>query len=374
MLKPMLRKTLALLLALCALSATVSCSHTHTWQEASCETAFHCTECGESSGEPLGHTWVEGARCTDDTVCSTCGEVMPNTGGAHAWVEWDCENPKTCTDCGATEGEAQGHFWRSATCELPQTCDRCGATKGEPRGHMPTEATCTQKSVCKICESVRSVARGHQWAGATCTEGARCTVCNALGNKADHQYEGEQMCGQQRKCTVCGQPEALITHQWGTDGRCTRCHTTLTLDMIQELVSFHSANCGAVMKLSGKAVYVRTLWIESKAPFDVIIQENTLLARGAGAVWRFEPYEHTITPALGMKASKVEWVGPFNNDTAILITPKQVQGSVLSCLVIDGSTVRESYANCTFEMKVRVANHTYYVTVSDQGDVWTLLS
>lgn len=361
------------LLVLCVMAA-VGCAHTHEWQEASCETAFHCTACGETSGEPLGHTWVVGKTCLDDTVCSTCGKVNASTVDRHTWVERDCENPQTCSTCGATEGEPQGHFWRSATCDKPQTCDRCGLTKGDARGHKPTKATCTQASVCNVCGDVLAPALGHQWTGATCTQGARCTVCGGLGNKLDHQYEGEQVCGQQRKCTVCGQPETLITHQWGTNGRCTRCHTTLTLDMIKELVSFHSANCGAVMRSSGKAVYVRTLWIESKAPFDVTIQENTLLARGEGAVWRFEPYEHTITPALGMKTSKVEWVGPFNNDTAVLITPKQVQGSVLACLVIDGSTVRESYANCTFELKVRVANHTYDVTVSDQGDVWTLLS
>ncbi len=269
MLKPILRKALALLLVLCALSATVGCSHTHTWQEASCETAFHCTECGETNGEPLGHTWVEGARCTDDTVCSTCGEVTKNTGGAHRWSERDCEHAKTCTDCGLTEGEPQGHFWRSATCELPQTCDRCGATKGEPRGHIPTAATCTQKSVCSICGDVRAMALGHQWAGATCTEGARCTVCRALGNKADHKYEGKAVCGEARLCTVCRQPEPVQEHSFNASGRCSRCNKLITAADLAKLVQFRTELVRGVWTDTGEVAEFVIVTCTNRTPYTV---------------------------------------------------------------------------------------------------------
>ena len=257
-----------LLLVLCVLAA-VGCAHTHEWQGASCETAFHCTVCGETSGEPLGHTWVEGTRCTDDTVCSTCGATKENTGGAHRWLERDCEQPKRCSDCGATEGEPQGHFWRNATCELPQRCDRCGLTKGEPRGHRPTKATCTQKSVCSSCDAVLALARGHDWAGATCTQGARCTVCNALGNKLEHTYVGKVVCGEPRLCTTCKQPEPVQEHTFNANGRCTRCTKQITLEDLAKLVQFRVDVVRGVWQDTGVAAEFIVISCINRSPFTV---------------------------------------------------------------------------------------------------------
>ena len=53
----------------------------------------------------------------------------------HEWQEAKCEQPKTCTLCGETEGEALGHQWQDADCEHPETCSRCGKTRGEALGH-----------------------------------------------------------------------------------------------------------------------------------------------------------------------------------------------------------------------------------------------
>jgi len=50
----------------------------------------------------------------------------------HNWVEADCDTPKTCSVCKATEGEALGHDYIDATTEAPKTCKNCGATDGEP--------------------------------------------------------------------------------------------------------------------------------------------------------------------------------------------------------------------------------------------------
>lgn len=73
-------------------------------------------------------------------------------GHKHEWTEATCTEPKKCSGCGATEGEALGHEWIEATCTEPKTCSRCGATEGEALGHTLTqEANYQQAAVCGIC-------------------------------------------------------------------------------------------------------------------------------------------------------------------------------------------------------------------------------
>ncbi len=117
-----MKKTLAIILA-CTLLALGGCAHTHTWTEATCEQPRTCTQCGMTEGEPLGHEWEKAT----------------------------CEQPQICSRCGQTQGEALGHAWTEATCTAPKTCSRCKATEGEPLGHTPTEATYLRGSVCSVC-------------------------------------------------------------------------------------------------------------------------------------------------------------------------------------------------------------------------------
>lgn len=51
---------------------------------------------------------------------SSCGECK------HEWQAATCTKPKTCSVCGATEGEAPGHTY--TTDEKPRTCTVCGYT------------------------------------------------------------------------------------------------------------------------------------------------------------------------------------------------------------------------------------------------------
>ncbi len=101
----MKKKLLCLVLcALCILSlAACGCKH-ETWNEADCVNPKTCAECGETEGEALGHTWVDA----------------------------DCVAPKTCADCGETEGEALGHTWVEADYENPKTCSVCAVSEGDP--------------------------------------------------------------------------------------------------------------------------------------------------------------------------------------------------------------------------------------------------
>lgn len=98
-----MKKLTALILVLAMSLTLAACGCDHVWLAATCDTPKTCEECGETEGEPKGH----------------------------AMVEATCEEPKHCENCDLTEGEALGHTWVDATTEAPKTCENCGATEGE---------------------------------------------------------------------------------------------------------------------------------------------------------------------------------------------------------------------------------------------------
>lgn len=46
--------------------------------------------------------------------------TVSGCGHTHKWVEATCTEPKTCTECGETEGDPLGHDWKEATCTEPK--------------------------------------------------------------------------------------------------------------------------------------------------------------------------------------------------------------------------------------------------------------
>lgn len=116
----------------CSLIATIimatGCGHEHVWSEATCTEPKTCTECGETEGTPLEHSWTE-ATCTSPKTCSRCGETEGTTL-EHDWEDATCTAPKTCKVCGETEGDAIPHEWVEATFDAPKTCSICGLTEG----------------------------------------------------------------------------------------------------------------------------------------------------------------------------------------------------------------------------------------------------
>lgn len=63
------------------------------------------------------------------TILSTISLV--GCGHEHTFSDATCESPKTCTECGETEGTALEHNWLEATTEKPKTCSLCGLTEGK---------------------------------------------------------------------------------------------------------------------------------------------------------------------------------------------------------------------------------------------------
>ena len=159
------------------------CGHEHKWVDATCTEPKTCSECGETEGEPLGHKWLE-ATCTE---------------------------PKTCSVCGEKEGEALGHTWDMATCMHPTTCKVCGFSPDDKLADHACdnweevhEATCAedgyQKGICKFCgkeftvELERPDHSFGEWE--TTTE----PTCNS---------EGEQ----RRICSVCEFEETKVLNK-----------------------------------------------------------------------------------------------------------------------------------------------------------------
>lgn len=124
----MKKSVLIVLIILCALLLASCCRH-EVWNDANCELPKTCAECGETEGAPLGHSWAA-ATCTTPKTCTVCQQIEGEALG-HSWADAACETPKTCQSCGLTEGEALGHTWEEATTEAPKTCSACSKTEGE---------------------------------------------------------------------------------------------------------------------------------------------------------------------------------------------------------------------------------------------------
>ncbi len=305
----MMKKVTALLIVLCMVFAVCACAlfHKHTWKDATCTEPKTCTGCGETEGEALGHTWVD-ATCTEPKTCSVCGATEGEALG-HAWIDATCTEPKTCSVCGATEGEALGHTWTDATCTEPKTCSVCGVTDGEALGHIWVDATCTEPKTCSVCGVTEGEALGHTWADATCTEPKTCSVCGATEGEALGHTWVDATCTEPKTCSVCGATEGeALGHQWRDatyfePATCTVCGETNG----QKKPSFFASNRAHVAQkfngISIKAVAVDDEANPTKIDFPevkIIVKNNTVspsTARPGYSVYEIEYELHCVAPA-----------------------------------------------------------------------------
>ena len=129
----------------------------------------------------------------------------------HTWNDATCQTPKTCSQCGATEGEVAAHQWTDATCVAPRTCAVCGKTEGEPLPHNWMPATCTAPKTCASCGGVGGDALGHKWEPATCTSPKICSVCkDQEGEPLPHSVT-EYETSVEPSCTAEGQGKGICS-------------------------------------------------------------------------------------------------------------------------------------------------------------------
>lgn len=103
--------------------------------------------------------------------------ILSGCGHEHVYTDATCTTPKTCTECGETEGEVLEHVFLKATCEAPETCERCGETKGTALGHNFIKATCEEPQICDRCNFIGQEALGHT------TEVGKCDRCGVYQGK-----------------------------------------------------------------------------------------------------------------------------------------------------------------------------------------------
>ncbi|MBQ3571837.1 MAG: hypothetical protein IJA15_03300 [Clostridia bacterium] len=168
------------------------------------------------------------------TVISGGGESC-----SHAWLDADCYNPKTCSLCGATEGEALGHEEvitkaEEPTCEesglsAGKYCSRCDEVLALPSvvpalGHTEvvdnavaptcTETGLTEGKHCLVCKKVLKAqetvaALGHNYYNGS------CTVCGAKDDGYHVHSWKAATCDNPKTCSTCGETQGqALGHTW----------------------------------------------------------------------------------------------------------------------------------------------------------------
>ena len=161
-------------------------------------------------------------------LMAVVGIVVLLTWHRHTWTPATCTAPKTCEECGETEGTRRPHEWVDATCEEAKTCTSCGKTKGDPLGHTWEEATCETAKTCSVCGDSDGVALAHTWIEATCTSAKICSICNKIeGSPLSHNY------------TWTTTREPSYTSEGQKEGICKECGETATESIDAIVPEYH---------------------------------------------------------------------------------------------------------------------------------------
>ena len=112
----------------------------------------------------------------DGAIDNVMGMLGGETTCEHDWIGATCTAPKTCSLCGATDGEANGHT-EETVAGTAATCTEAGMTDGK-KCSVCGETTVEQTAIAALGHTEEIVAG----TAATCTEagmtdGKKCSVC-----------------------------------------------------------------------------------------------------------------------------------------------------------------------------------------------------
>ena len=148
---------------------------------------------------------------TAGTKCADCGEpiqaqdVIPALG--HTWSNATCDAPKTCSVCGATEGEALGH---SYVRECDTNCSVCGEKTRPDAVHVSNAYACCEGICVYGCGTVMPASAAHTYQNAC---DADCDVCGEPREVGEHVYDN----GCDVDCNICGDIREVGEHQYYYD-------------------------------------------------------------------------------------------------------------------------------------------------------------
>lgn len=118
-------------------------SETESADTESAETESADTECD------VTHTDETQRDETETDASDNCETTAPEqdipVDHAHEWIEATCQAPKTCSVCGATEGELGEHKGGVEQCMKKKVCDVCGKEYGNRKFHRYTERIATEE-------------------------------------------------------------------------------------------------------------------------------------------------------------------------------------------------------------------------------------
>ena len=124
----------------------------HIFSPSTCDQPKTCTVCGLTQGETLKHHYTDGK-------CDICGCDMPVESPTDCQHDYQLasQTAPTCTTAGSEKYQcticghhyfqsiaATGHNFTIVHCELPKKCTNCGSYTGEAPGHHYKNDYCTQ--------------------------------------------------------------------------------------------------------------------------------------------------------------------------------------------------------------------------------------
>ncbi len=217
---------------------------THSYADASCEVPSTCTECGATSGDPLGHKDENHDHVCDnecgknnmgehsdsntdsDHVCDYgCGAVLKNCADAIN------DGDHTCDICG--KENVSEHDYIDATCETPKTCFECGATSGDPLGHKDEDHDHSCDNDCGKTDM------GEHSDSATDTDHICDYGCGAVLNDCVDSSDDDN-----HNCDVCG--KANVTQHDYSEQIMNNSTLKNTASCNEAETYYYTCNCGDV--------------------------------------------------------------------------------------------------------------------------------
>ena len=110
----------------------------------------------------------------------------------------DCEHvydnacDVTCNEC--NEERTITHTWNAADCDTPKTCSVCGATDGNALGHTPNadDGDCTTEITCSDCQAITTAGKtAHDFSEVTYDDHYhynKCSDCTVLENEEGEKH------------------------------------------------------------------------------------------------------------------------------------------------------------------------------------------
>ena len=155
--KKLLGLLFSLVLVACALLGLVACgddSCEHSWQDASCTEPKRCSLCSVTEGEAKGHTGGT-ATCTDKAVCTVCNQAYGSLSASHTFDKETVKAEALKSEASCTSGAV---YYKSCVCGEISTNDADTFVSGDPVAHsyteevvkaeaLKTEASCTSSAV-----------------------------------------------------------------------------------------------------------------------------------------------------------------------------------------------------------------------------------